>query len=104
MINIKVELEFTERGLEMISEDNERFPNGSHLLAQLRLRNYFVKHIIDIIKSRFPNHPKYDEFENLLKKQNNFEVVNCLYIIAQRYRNKPRLLDEMINILTKRVG
>lgn len=88
----------------MISEDNERFPSGSHLLAQLRLRNYFAKYIIDIIKSRFPNHSRYDEFEDLLKKQNNFEVVNCLYIIAYRYRNYPTLLDELINIMTKKVG
>lgn len=88
----------------MINEDNERFPSGSHLLSQLRLRNYFAKYILDIIKSRFSNDPQYEEFESLLKKQNNFEVVNCLYIIAHKYRNHPNLLAEMINILTKKVG
>ena len=88
----------------MINEDNERFPSGSHLLSQLRLRNYFAKYILDIIKRRFSNDPQYEEFEGLLRKQNNFEVVNCLYIIAHKYRNHPNLLAEMIKILTKKVG
>lgn len=87
----------------MINEDNQQFPSGSHLLAQLRLRNYLAKNIIDIIKERFNDHPKYEEFEILLRKQNNFEVVNCLYIIAHTYRNHPALLSELIKIMDKRV-
>lgn len=88
----------------MINEGNEQFPAGSHLLEQLRLRNYFAKNLIDIIQERFPGHHRYAEFENALRKQNNFEVVNCLYIIAFRYKKEPQLLDELINIMTKRTS
>lgn len=88
----------------MIDENSQNMPSGSHLLAQLRLRNFFAKHILEIVNHQFAQDPHYPEFERLLKKQNNFEVVNCLYIIADQYRNHPTLLTELMKILTKKVG
>lgn len=72
-----------------------------HLLAQLRLRNYFAYHLTKIIKKSFYDDDYYPEFEKLLNAQNNFEVVNYLLILTDTYRNNPNLLNILIDILKK---
>ncbi|TMT00386.1 hypothetical protein FD688_04230 [Apilactobacillus kunkeei] len=72
---------------------------SSHLLAQLRLRNYFAAYLNQIISKSFGDDEKYPLFEELLNKQNNFEVVNYLLIITDKYRNKTNLLNELIDIM-----
>ncbi|MGQ2282671.1 hypothetical protein [Apilactobacillus kunkeei] len=80
---------------ETLSSNNP----SSHLLAQLRLRNYFAAYLKQIIAKRFGDDEKYPLFEELLNKQNNFEVVNYLLIITDKYRSHANLLNELIDIM-----
>lgn len=72
-----------------------------HLLAQLRLRNYFAGYLKQIVSKRFGDDEKYPLFEKLLNKQNNFEIVNYLLILTDRYRNEANLLNTLIEIMQR---
>lgn len=72
-----------------------------HLLAQLRLRNYFAGYLKKIVSNRFGDDEKYPLFEKLLNKQNNFEIVNYLLIMTDRYRNEEKLLNTLIEIMQR---
>ena len=72
---------------------------STHLLAQLRLRNYFASYLKQIVAKRFSDDEKYPQFEQLLNKQNNFEVVNYLLIVTDKYRNHDDLLNVLIDIM-----
>lgn len=72
-----------------------------HLLAQLRLRNYFAGYLKQIVSKRFGDDEKYPLFEQLLIKQNNFEIVNYLLILTNKYRNEPNLLNTLIEIMQR---
>ena len=72
---------------------------SAHLLAQLRLRNYFASYLKQIVAKRFRDDEKYPQFEQLLNKQNNFEVVNYLLIVTDKYRNHDDLLNVLIDIM-----
>lgn len=74
---------------------------SAHLLAQLRLRNYFASYLKQIVAKRFSDDEKYPEFEQLLSKQNNFEVVNYLLILTEKYHNHADLLNVLINIMQR---
>ena len=72
-----------------------------HLLAQLRLRNYFAGYLKQIIAKRFGDDENYPLFEQLLHNQNNFEVVNYLLILTDKYRNQPNLLNVLIDTMQR---
>ncbi|WP_220729935.1 hypothetical protein [Apilactobacillus zhangqiuensis] len=72
-----------------------------HLLAQLRLRNYFAGYLKQIIAKRFGDDTKYPQFEQLLSEQNNFEVVNYLLVLTDKYRNRENLLNVLIDIMQR---
>lgn len=72
---------------------------STHLLAQLRLRNYFASYLKQIVAKRFSDDEKYPQFEQLLNKQNNFEVVNYLLIVTDKYRKHDDLLNVLIDIM-----
>ena len=74
---------------------------SAHLLAQLRLRNYFASYLKQIIAKKFGDDEKYPQFEQLLSKQNNFEVVNYLLILTDKYRNNSDLLNVLIDIMQR---
>ncbi|WP_053796266.1 hypothetical protein [Apilactobacillus kunkeei] len=74
---------------------------STHLLAQLRLRNYFASYLKQIIAKRFGDDDKYPLFEQLLSKQNNFEFVNYLLILTDKYRNHADLLSILIDVMQR---
>lgn len=74
---------------------------STHLLAQLRLRNYFASYVKQIIAKKFGDDEKYPQFEQLLSKQNNFEVVNYLLILTDKYCNHEDLLNVLIDIMQR---